>query len=55
MLRLLVWVLYIFACSDIDAVKYVICLPPAFSDKDQEEHKQASDTLYVGVWQYHFI
>lgn len=42
-------------CSDIDAVKYVICLSPAFSDKDQGEHKQASKTLYVGVWQYYFI
>lgn len=41
--------------SDIDAVKHVICLSPAFSDKDQGEHKQAPNILYVGVWQYYFI
>lgn len=39
----------------IDAVKCVICLSPAFSDRDQEEHKQAPNILYVGVWQYYFI
>lgn len=42
-------------CGDIAAVKYVICLSPAFSDKDQEEHKQAPNILYAGVWQYYFI
>lgn len=41
--------------SDIDTVKYVICLSPAFSDKDQEGHKQAPNILYVGVRQYDFI
>lgn len=45
----------IWCSDDIDAVKYVICLSPAFSDKDQEERKQAPDILYVGVWQYYFI
>lgn len=41
--------------SDTGAVKYAICLSPAFSYKDQEGHKQAPDILYVGVWQYYFI
>lgn len=41
--------------SDIGAVKYVIRLSPAFSDKDQEECKQAPNILYVGVRQYYFI